>query len=59
MYAPDSLELLKTAGLNFQQHEEIGIDPNDFAELLITSGLVLTDECKWVSFHRSVSHDRR
>lgn len=51
MFAPDSLELLKTAGLDFQRHDEIGIDPNDFAELMITSGLVLTDDTKWISFH--------
>ncbi|EJD45684.1 CAF1-domain-containing protein [Auricularia subglabra TFB-10046 SS5] len=51
MFAPDSLELLKTAGLDFQRHDEMGIDPNDFAELMITSGLVLTDDTKWISFH--------
>jgi CCR4-NOT transcription complex subunit 7/8 len=54
MYAPDSIELLTKSGIDFQRHEEIGIEPNDFAELLITSGLVLSDDAKWVSFHRSV-----
>jgi hypothetical protein len=52
MYAPDSLELLQKSGIDFQRHEEFGILPNDFAELLITSGLVLSDVTKWISFHR-------
>ena len=54
MYAPDSLELLQKSGIDFQRHEEFGILPNDFAELLITSGLVLSDVTKWISFHRYV-----
>jgi len=52
MYAPESIDLLQKSGFDFQRHEEIGISPNDFAELLITSGLVLAPEAKWVSFHR-------
>ncbi|KAI0061487.1 CAF1-domain-containing protein [Artomyces pyxidatus] len=51
MCAPESVELLQKSGIDFQRHEEIGILPNDFAELMITSGLVLTDETKWISFH--------
>jgi CCR4-NOT transcription complex subunit 7/8 len=52
MFAPESVELLQKSGIDFQRHEEIGILPNDFAELMITSGLVLTDETRWISFHR-------
>ncbi|KAF8340474.1 ribonuclease CAF1 [Cantharellus anzutake] len=51
MYAPDSYELLRNAGLDFTRHEEFGIYPNDFAELIITSGLVLNDEVKWITYH--------
>ncbi|EAU85819.2 hypothetical protein CC1G_05036 [Coprinopsis cinerea okayama7 len=51
MFAPDSVELLQKSGINFELHEREGILPNDFAELMITSGLVLTDETKWISFH--------
>ncbi|KAH9955155.1 CAF1-domain-containing protein [Russula dissimulans] len=51
MFAPESVELLQKSGIDFQRHEEIGILPNDFAELMITSGLVLTDETRWISFH--------
>lgn len=52
MYAPESIDLLQKSGFDFQRHEEMGISPNDFAELLITSGLVLAPEAKWISFHR-------
>lgn len=52
MYAPDSIELLQKSGLDFQRHEEMGIMPQDFAEVMITSGMVLAPETKWVSFHR-------
>jgi CCR4-NOT transcription complex subunit 7/8 len=54
MFAPESVELLQKSGIDFERHEDIGILPNDFAELVITSGLVLTDETRWISFHRFV-----
>lgn len=51
MYAQDSIELLQSAGIQFARHEEEGIDPAHFAELLITSGIVLMGNIKWLSFH--------
>ncbi|XP_077465098.1 CCR4-NOT transcription complex subunit 7-like isoform X2 [Stigmatopora argus] len=51
MYAQDSIELLTTAGIQFKKLEEEGIDSLYFAELLMTSGLVLCDGIKWLSFH--------
>ncbi|KAL1919339.1 uncharacterized protein VTP21DRAFT_2032 [Calcarisporiella thermophila] len=51
MYAPDSIDLLTKSGLDFKKHEENGIDVQHFGELLTSSGLVLTDEVKWISFH--------
>ena len=54
MYAPESIDLLQKSGIDLQQHEEMGIEPNDFAELMITSGLVLLEDTKWISFHRWV-----
>jgi CCR4-NOT transcription complex subunit 7/8 len=51
MYAPDSIKLLKDSGIDFKRFEEEGIDVQYFGELLITSGLVLFDQVKWVSFH--------
>ncbi len=52
MFAQDSIDLLTNSGIQFKRHEEEGIDVNDFAELLMTSGIVLTDNVKWLSFHR-------
>lgn len=52
MYAPESLDLLQKSGIDLTRHEEMGIEPNDFAELMITSGLVLSPDTKWISFHR-------
>ncbi len=51
MCAPDSLDLLTKAGLDFDRHDRFGIDVHHFGELLITSGLVLFDDVRWVSFH--------
>ncbi|KAH8825183.1 ribonuclease H-like domain-containing protein [Flagelloscypha sp. PMI_526] len=33
------------------RHEEFGIHPNDFAEFMITSGLVLSKDVKYISYH--------
>ncbi len=52
MYAPESVDLLQKSGIDLQRHDEMGIEPNDFAELMITSGLVLMEDVKWISFHR-------
>jgi len=52
MYAQDSIDLLIKSGINFQKHEDFGIDIHRFGELLISSGFVLLDEVKWISFHR-------
>lgn len=51
MYAQDSIDLLTNSGIQFKKHEEEGIDPSDFAELLMTSGIVLMDNIEWLSFH--------
>lgn len=53
MYAQDSIEILKQAGIDFAKHEEQGIEVAKFGELLVPSGLVLGDNIKWVSFHGS------
>eukprot|EP00029_Vermamoeba_vermiformis_P009161 TRINITY_DN4482_c0_g1_i1.p1 TRINITY_DN4482_c0_g1~~TRINITY_DN4482_c0_g1_i1.p1 ORF type:complete len:280 (+),score=32.26 TRINITY_DN4482_c0_g1_i1:76-915(+) len=51
MYAQDSIELLTRAGIDFRKNEQYGIDPIEFGELLMASGLVLSENVKWVSFH--------
>lgn len=52
MYAHDSIELLATSGIQFKKHDEQGIDVETFAELLMTSGVILNDQVKWITFHR-------
>ena len=51
MYAQDSIDLLVRSGIDFEAHDARGIDVDHFGELLMTSGLVLNDEVKWLSFH--------
>jgi len=51
MYAEESVGLLQNSGIQFSKHEMEGIDPNMFAELMISSGLVLMPQVKWLSFH--------
>ena len=54
MYAEDSIELLQKSGIQFKKHEDEGIDPHLFAELLTTSGVVFMENVTWLSFHAYV-----
>ncbi|XP_003743465.1 CCR4-NOT transcription complex subunit 7 [Galendromus occidentalis] len=51
MFAQDSIDLLVNSGLAFDRHAEEGIDPFEFAQLLITSGVVLCEGVHWLCFH--------
>lgn len=51
MYAQESIDLLTNSGIQFEKHEQQGIDILEFAELLMTSGIVLSDQVYWLSFH--------
>jgi len=51
MYAQDSIDLLVGSGIQFKGHEEDGVDVNRFAELLYTSGIILSPNIYWLSFH--------
>ncbi|XP_040574938.1 CCR4-NOT transcription complex subunit 7 isoform X2 [Lepeophtheirus salmonis] len=51
MYAEDSVDLLQNSGIQFEKHETQGIDRLAFAELMLSSGLVLLPGVKWLSFH--------
>ncbi|KAJ1406952.1 CCR4-associated factor [Ochromonadaceae sp. CCMP2298] len=53
MFAQDSIELLKTSGIDFERFERYGIDVQYFGEVMMMSGLVLNEDVKWVSFHSS------
>lgn len=54
MYAQDSIDMLTGAGIQFKRHEEEGVEVDMFAELLISSGLVLHEEVTWMTFARYV-----
>ncbi|KAK4192077.1 ribonuclease H-like domain-containing protein [Podospora australis] len=51
MYNQTSIESLQQAGIDFNLLERDGIDPDDFAALLIPSGLVCFEDVYWISFH--------
>ena len=59
MYAQDSIDLLQKSGIQFPVHDDEGIEPFEFAELITTSGVVLMDDVKWISFHRLVCGHRK
>jgi CCR4-NOT transcription complex subunit 7/8 len=52
LYSTEAIDVLEKSGIDFVKHDAFGIAPNDFAELLITSGLVLSEDTTWISFHR-------
>ncbi|TID19675.1 putative ccr4-not transcription complex subunit 7 protein [Venturia nashicola] len=51
MYNEESLTLLKKAGSDFDAHATRGIDIRQFGSLLVTSGLIYSDNVHWISFH--------
>jgi CCR4-NOT transcription complex subunit 7/8 len=51
MYAADAIEMLSKAGLDFDKHKNKGIWPEDFGERVMSSGLVLNENVRWISFH--------
>ncbi len=50
-YHPESISLLKEAGIVFEELIEHGIDPMSFGDFLMTSGLVVNPEVTWIAFH--------
>jgi CCR4-NOT transcription complex subunit 7/8 len=51
MYAQESIDLLRRSGIDFKRHEKYGMEAASFGELLMSSGIVLFENVRWVSFH--------
>ncbi|KAF2463711.1 ribonuclease H-like protein, partial [Lindgomyces ingoldianus] len=51
MYNEESIEMLRKSGADFDKLATQGIDPQEFGSLLITSGMTLSDDINWISFH--------
>ncbi|XP_047047957.1 probable CCR4-associated factor 1 homolog 7 [Lolium rigidum] len=49
--AADSIDLLRRSGIDFARHAADGACARRFAELLMSSGVVLNPEIHWVTFH--------
>lgn len=50
-YATESIQLLNQGGLHFDYFSVYGIDVNQFAALLISSGMVCNPNIRWLAFH--------
>ena len=53
LYSEDSLNLLKSTGIDFENLKKNGIDQTKFGAILKDSWLVLNPNIIWVSFHGS------
>nr|VDD07024.1 unnamed protein product [Brassica oleracea] len=47
----ESIKLLRNSGIDFKKNYEKGVHSKRFAELLLTSGVVLNENVQWVTFH--------
>ena len=50
-FSEESINLLKSSGINFENLEKNGINQKKFVKELMNSALVLNPKVKWVSYH--------
>ncbi|CAA0821089.1 Probable CCR4-associated factor 1 homolog 7 [Striga hermonthica] len=50
-YASDSIDLLINSGIDFEKNNQKGVDIERFSELLMSSGVVMNDNIRWLSYH--------
>lgn len=49
--SPEAINLLESAGIDFNKFLQRGICPQQFAENFISSGIVLNENVNWITFH--------
>lgn len=50
-HAPNSIDLLRHQGINFESMRKYGVSTSRFAELMMSSGLLCNDNVTYVTFH--------
>lgn len=51
MFNEEIAQYLAASGVDFSKHQEFGIEPDTFGEVLMTSGLVLSPNVTWITAH--------
>ncbi|KAL3204853.1 hypothetical protein MRX96_041157 [Rhipicephalus microplus] len=51
MHEKDSIQLLVNSGIQFAKHSAEGIEPYEFAQLFTSSGIVYSENIRWLTFH--------
>ncbi|KAK6152270.1 hypothetical protein DH2020_014905 [Rehmannia glutinosa] len=50
-HAPNSIDLLRHQGVDFESNRKFGICASRFAELMVSSGLVCNEDVTYITFH--------
>ncbi|KAI3471892.1 hypothetical protein Pfo_028580 [Paulownia fortunei] len=50
-HAPNSIDLLRHQGINFESTRQFGVSTSRFAELMMSSGLLCNENVTYITFH--------